>query len=385
MPLGLTLDWAADYEIQTARVLSKKHVVIIFAFGEGGSLRQYIYHPFNLLEKKSSNLFVFRPLYVIPFQRLSFVRALNATLASIHLKLLISSRAKWKNLHKIFWTFSLQYAIFPRHFGSGYLAIYDCVDAFTSERPEIAVPWKLHEATLIKQSDIVLTNSETLYQVQKKKHRRVFRTGEGLFALDIFARAHLREPNDLMRIPHPRILFVGNINARLDFRLVDELARKTPHVSYVFVGKEDPIFDGRAGVRFANEIHALKRIQNIYFLGVKPKQSIPSYIRYSDIGYIPYDLRLTFNKLCYPMKIQEYFYMGKPVISTPIPEAKKLAPYLKTFTTAVSAAKTIRELLSRPWPPAYKKIQRKIAVSNSIQHKVRLVSALLLKHFPDRV
>lgn len=384
IPFNFPLNWSADYEKQTAFELSKKNTVIAFLVGEGKSIKQFISNPIKVFQKHNTNLYFYRPPYILPFQRFNVISKINFYLASLMVQQIILLNHSWANKPRIYWSFSLQHSVLPNYFGKAYFKIYDGVDASFSSREDVARHWQSCEQQIIKQSDIILTNSTALFTRHKQKHPHVFQTPEGLFAKDVYARATYQEPDDLSIIPHPRIVFVGNINSRLHFSFIQNLARMTPAFQYVFVGNEDPQFDGLPGIDFYKELMKLKQAQNIHFLGGKPKHAIPSYIHYSDVGFVPYDTRLVFNKLSYPMKIQEFFYLGKPVLSSAIEEVKRLAPYATIYHSAKDAKQKLTMLLSQPWPENYKRAQRRIALSNSIEKKVSLVFALLKRHFPHR-
>lgn len=384
IPFGLPSHWSADYEKQTAMQLAKQHIVIAFLVGEGISIQRYLQSPQRLFYKVRKNFYIYRPLYIIPFQRFPFIRNINFRLAAYLVRFLIAY-SPWKYYKKIYWSFSLQYAVFPSYFGRHFFSIYDCVDTFGTENKTIQKQWKHYEKKIMKESTMILVNSSVLYAQKKHTHPHVFQTGEGLFAHEIFDKpSKKKEPTDLSAIPRPRITFIGNINKRLDFSLIKTLASMTPNYSYIFVGREDSLFDGHPNVNFSDEIHKLKKRSNIYFLGKKPKSTMRAYIQYSDVGFIPYDLSLKFNRFCYPMKIQEYFYMGKPVLCTAIEEVKKLVPYVSIFHSAQDAKKKLQEILSKPWPFVFAHKQKQIAKNNSIAEKLRQVENILKKNFSDQ-
>jgi glycosyltransferase involved in cell wall biosynthesis len=385
MPLGLRIDWSADYEYQTAVALAKRNVVILFAIGEGGSIRQYLQRPFPILRRIHAGLYLYRPIYLLPFQRISFIRRLNAQIASRTLRLFIMLCDQWRKLPKLYWSFSLQKEILPYYFGKGYFAIYDCVDDIPSSKRNKPVPQFVHEQQTIAQSQLVLTNSSTLYALHKRNHPWVVKTEEGLFALDVFSSLpRTPVPVDMRPIPKPRVVFIGNINNRLDFPLIERMARNMPDISYVFIGGEDPQYVGRNGAPLDQGLTRLKILPNIYFLGKKPKHMMPAYVSATDIGFIPYDTRDTFNMRSYPMKISEYFYYGIPVLSTALPEVKKLYPFARTFASASEGARIIHTLLSSRWPASSKKAQRRIAKANAISTKIARVETLLHAYFPER-
>ena len=63
----------------------------------------------------------------------------------------------------------------------------------------------------------------------------------------------------------------------------------------------------------------LKRIPNIYLVGPKPHRELPDYIRNFDVGIVPY-VSSKYTETVIPTKINEYLALGKPVVSTNLPE-----------------------------------------------------------------
>jgi glycosyltransferase involved in cell wall biosynthesis len=63
----------------------------------------------------------------------------------------------------------------------------------------------------------------------------------------------------------------------------------------------------------------LKRITNVHLVGAKPHEELPAYIRGFDVGIVPY-VSNSYTATVVPTKINEYLAMGKPVVSTNLPE-----------------------------------------------------------------
>ena len=124
-------------------------------------------------------------------------------------------------------------------------------------------------------------------------------------------------------------------------------------------------------------IKKLKKLPNVIIGFSKDRKIIPSIIKQFDIGIIPYNIKLLSNKYCYPMKIFEYFYLGKPVISTPIKELKNFPEYVKIGNTIEEWKKHIEILLSKPWPEKYERKQKKLAIANSWSNKINTINKLI--------
>ncbi len=118
-----------------------------------------------------------------------------------------------------------------------------------------------------------------------------------------------RVPSDIVRIKKPRIGYIGVISKRIDFELVEYLARERKSYQFVFVG-------GRYG-KVREWVRKLKKLENVHFLGDKHYSSIPCYIASFDVCIIPHRID-EFTLSNDPIKVYEYLYLGKPVVSTNI-------------------------------------------------------------------
>ncbi len=80
-------------------------------------------------------------------------------------------------------------------------------------------------------------------------------------------------------LPGPVAGFVGRINERTDLCLLEAVAARGQ--SLLLVGPKDPAFEPR---RF----EALRRRHNVRWVGPKPFDALPGYLRLIDVGLVPY-------------------------------------------------------------------------------------------------
>lgn len=108
-------------------------------------------------------------------------------------------------------------------------------------------------------------------------------------------------------LPRPVIGYVGGIHKFFDVGLLAEMARARPEWSWVLVGP------------LQTPLRELRRMPNVYLAGPKAHEELPEYIRGFDVGIVPY-LSNGYTATVVPTKINEYLAMGKPVVSTDLPE-----------------------------------------------------------------
>ncbi len=382
LPFGLPFEWSADYEFQTARELVTRHATVIaYLPNEGKTLFRWIFSPSPLFEIRQG-VTIYRPLHFLPLHRFRIIRTINHWIATKLLLCIISHRAKWKDLPKIFWTFSLQRAVYPQWFGPKFYKIYDCVDMFMTGRTQDTETWQHEERRVINGSDIIFTNSRVLFEQKRRTHPRVFLLPEGMFVPELFPLSrHMKEPPLIRKLPHPRVLFVGNINTRLDFMTIRRAATALPDYSFIFIGSIDRLFSGPVEISLTKEVDAWRRRINVHVLPAVPKKDIASYIKFSDVGFIPYDINQQFNKYCFPIKALEYFSMGKPVVSSAMETMRSFSPLALTYVTPDGAVAALRRVVSRPWPAAHRRRQRRIALSNSVAEKLSKAENILHTYF----
>jgi teichuronic acid biosynthesis glycosyltransferase TuaH len=170
--------------------------------------------------------------------------------------------------------------------------------------------WKRHgtkiEPLHIAKADLAVANSAYLTDNLRRYNPNSYYIGQGCDTILFNAGLGYPMPADLKDIPHPIIGYIGAINSlRLDENVIREIAVSRPHFNIVLVGPEDAYFT-------KSELH---RYPNIHFLGKKLLADLPHYSSRFDVCINPQLLNdITIGN--YPLKIDEYLSMGKPVVAT---------------------------------------------------------------------
>lgn len=200
--------------------------------------------------------------------------------------------------------------------------IYDCMDElslFKGAPQELIV----QENKLLHVADIVFTGGKSLYEAKKKRHSKVFcfpsSVDESHFAK---ATTILDFPADITHIKNPIVGYFGVIDERIDLQLLSETAIRLPNVSFVMIGPLAKI----------NE-RDLPILSNIYFLGMKTYDELPSYLGAFDIAMMPFALNDS-TKFISPTKTLEYMAAQKPIIST------KIKDVVRDYSSCISLIET---------------------------------------------
>lgn len=365
-------NWTADYQEQTATQLSPKFQVVAFREYNKITIKDVVLlrkFPPKLLQKKD-DIYFYTPFDVLPFVRFKVIKKINSFINTALLFILL--RINPFQQHLIIWGFHPEVADFAQYFPLKHTSIYDCVDYFDSLIAEHKTIIQKQEDYILKDFDYVVVNSHTLYSIHSKKRRNIHIVPLGFSQRDQIIKVKKITQN------RPIIGFVGAINYRLDYLLLKKLIENNKKWTFVFWGprQKDP---QDKYVKVNENIDYIFSLPNVITGQSERRDEVYSVIQQFDICIIPYDVSLEFNKYCYPMKLFEYFYMEKPVVSTPISELGYYPKYIKIGSTAQVWEQQIRRLLKKPWSVIYKSEQRKIALDNTWEKKIESILRLLEK------
>ncbi|MCE7033126.1 glycosyltransferase [Lysobacter sp. GX 14042] len=206
--------------------------------------------------------------------------------------------------------------------------VYDCMDELANFR---FAPSDItdRERFLLSRADVVFTGGYQLYESKSRHHPTVHFHGCGV-DVGHFGRARLAStvvPARVAELPGPVFGYVGVVDERLDYPLVEALAREFPDASVVMAG---PL----AKVEQAD----LPDLPNLHWLGQQSYESLPALVKGFDVCLMPFALNDA-TRYINPTKTLEYMAAGKPVVSTAV------ADVVRNFTPVVEVARTTGEFL----------------------------------------
>jgi hypothetical protein len=194
-------------------------------------------------------------------------------------------------------------------------SIYFCNDPFAElfEYPSARPNLQRMEDNLTRNADVVFAVSERLTEERQRHnantHLIPLAADTALFSKALDEATPI--PEDLQRLPRPIIGHMGVINTRIDIELVRQVARLLPEASFVFVG---PILE--LGRQMHEDLLGLQTCGNVYFLGNKPEEELPSYCKAIDVCIIPYSRDDVTKYIKANAKFFQYVASGRPVVST---------------------------------------------------------------------
>jgi len=266
----------------------------------------------------------------------------------------------------IFWLFhpSLIWMVNARNFLFLFKPkfLYDCVDFFSvdytkslSKSDGIAL---LNESEMLKKADLVTANSLTLLQYCRKFRMNVHLVAQG-FRLQSFNKNSLAGKMKFTT-DKPIVGYAGGINKRLDVQLLTKLVTQNKQWTFIFWGPTQ--------TSIPRKLKKLLAAKNV-ITGESKKGEIASIIQQFDVAIIPYS-KNPFNFHSFPVKLFEYFYCGKPVVSSPINELRHYSKYVAIANTTSEWQSKLTLYTKRSWNKTLAHEQKKIAISHSWKNKI---------------
>ncbi len=257
--------------------------------------------------KEMENLYVYSPV-ILPFPYSRVARFINKYL-------LIRSIKRWMRVmgfsNPIIWTFlPTGTALDIVNNIEGKLLIYYCIANFyeLADNPKKV---KKTEDELIKRCDLIFAQGKVIQEKCKRLNDNVyiFPFGVNMKAFEDFQQSSYNAPPDMKNIRRPIVGYIGGIHKHIDFDLLKFISQNNPELSIVLVG---PV---------QTDTYEIGNFKNIFLLGKKEFKELPYYINEFDVCIIPY-LKSDYTATVYPTKLNEYHALGKPVVSTDLPEVK---------------------------------------------------------------
>ena len=220
------------------------------------------------------------------------------------------------------------------------------------------------EEEAIRASDISFATSRQLArQLRARAHRPVHYLPN---AVDLAAFPHptppLAKPHDIAHLEQPIIGYVGNLDQRVDYALLHCLATDHPDKVVVCIGPRNDR---------GHHAYDFESLPNVLFLGPKPHDQLYRYLHFVACAIIPF-VKNTLTASIYPLKINEYLAMGKPVVTTDFSEdVLGFAPVCYVAPDVASFSKMIEEAVSQT---DNELVQQRIAFAKNNSWEARIAS-----------
>ena len=111
---------------------------------------------------------------------------------------------------------------------------------------------------------------------------------------------------------HKIVGYYGYLAEWMDYKMIRWLAENHPDYEFVMIGK------------VIHDTSLIENVSNIHLLGLKPYKELFDYAKFFDVATIPFVLDEKMDCVS-PIKFYEYLALGKPVVSSSMPEVYNYA------------------------------------------------------------
>jgi glycosyltransferase involved in cell wall biosynthesis len=220
--------------------------------------------------------------------------------------------------------------------------LYYCYDEISAAKWEGKHGERL-ERKFIQQVDAVITSSQPLFMAKKPFAKRSFLVKNGV-DFDLFSRKNSKDT-----VQSQTIGYLGSLDERVDYDLLESTIRIMPQYQFVFVGRVNSPGADR-----------LRCLPNVEVVGSQPAATLPQWVEKFGVCMIPF-LKNELTAGIYPLKINEYFAMGKPVVTTNFGDLDDFRHLVAVADTAEDFAAALKAALNNDRPD---QTERRIAFAH---------------------
>jgi glycosyltransferase involved in cell wall biosynthesis len=188
-----------------------------------------------------------------------------------------------------------------------------------------------HYDQLLGISDHIFTNCQSNAQAFDAADRMIHVVPNG-------AEVRAFDPNHVPRDDdRPVVAYVGNMRDRIDWDLLESVARARPDYRFELVGSAPANNPG----------HALaEAVGNVSLLGIVGYAALPTYLQGVDVCIVPHR-RDSLTSSMNPLKIYNFYAAGVPIVSTPIENVDELEHEIVFATDTTAFTKAIDDAIAR--------------------------------------
>jgi glycosyltransferase involved in cell wall biosynthesis len=250
------------------------------------------------------------------------------------------------------------------------LVVYHVTDEY-SDYPTISdkAQFRRDEEALLRRADLVIVTSPALLAAKAccNPHTHLVRNGVDYEGFQRALAAQGEHPA-FRGLPHPRIGYAGALNEKIDFGLIDTLARSRPDWQFALVGSLDLVRDEGEG-------RGLKSLPNVHWTGRVPVEEVPAAISSMDVCLLPYKIN-PWTANIDSLKLYEYLACGKPVVATDVPAARGFSGLVRIAAGASAFEAAVEDALAED-SAICAGPRKAAAAANTWDHRVAQIERLL--------
>lgn len=327
----------------------------------------------GLLEKKIDGVNVLISRFVLPINFLNpgkiynSLLHLNEALVATRIKSLISQK-------KISdYIFINAYNFFFPTLGkklSAKLNIYYCVDPIPKYHRKHGI---VNENKLIKTSDLIICTSKALFNEKKKLNSNCYFVPNGADLVETIKQHDIKPHPTLHNIMRPVIGYIGAIERRIDYNLIQKIVQSNKDKSFVFVG---PVYKENLPDWFF-------KLENIHIVPPISYDEVADMIYAFDVCMIPFK-KDEISDCIFPLKLFEYLGIGKPVVLTNFNEdLKSFTENLVEFAATAEEFSNAVETCLRANDQYLMCARIQLAQKNTWQNRADMINDIISKNLSE--
>lgn len=326
--------WQRNHHTMT-RLGRRRKVVYVedFATSYIHVFARWVPGSFHVFSMRHPNVVIRHPLLLPGESRSPLVRRINRWILGTYL---MWYEWRFQLLNTVLW-FYYPGGVYVLERYEPEAVVYDIQDeysAFIWAPRDIAQ----RERELLARADVIFAGTHALYQTkcpQAPCPSYFFPCGvefEHFNAAAPDAELPLAEPPELEGIGHPRLVYMGLIDARIDGSLIAAVAQARPDWQIVMLGPVD--------IGQFTEFPLVVDLPNVHFLGSIPYRRLPSFLAHSEVCIMPWKVN-ELTRHINPTKTLEYLSTARPVVSVRLPDLENF------FGECVALANTPEEFIAQ--------------------------------------
>ena len=246
---------------------------------------------------------------------------------------------------------------------SSFPIVYDCHDLLSGFQ-NISREVIASEAALLNEADLVLFSSQGLADRFRDQARKSLLVRNGVTIAEFQSRTGLLAcPGQAGRpAPPPAAGYVGALDSWFDTEAVRQAALQNPQCRFLIAGRPE----------YA-PVERLSELANVELVGEIPYRHVPEFLARLRVALIPFAIT-PLTLMTNPIKLYEYFSLGLPVVSSPLPETQAMGDLVYIGSTPADFAQQVSRALEEE-DASRRARRREVAARESWAARAHIVSA----------
>lgn len=309
--------------------------------------------------------------FIEPFKTLPFQRFQNIYLYKVISDHFINRQINLhiKNSKYIWITQPFFFNVIKKNICSSQIVIFDCMDDFMEFSPikknsKLSRSYFMAENDLINRADFIFASSKYL----KEKLQFRYHLNKEIYVINnALSNVLLSSKNIQVKINYPEkngfvdFLYIGTISQWFNFKLVIKSLKHFKNIRFILIGPTET---------------AIPKHKCIIYLGTKMHYELNSYMSKADALVMPFyvnDLIKSVN----PVKLYEYIYSGKPIITCNYDEIDQFDKYVYRYDTEEEFINLIQKLLENKLAVKLRKDRISFLLKNTWQERTKEILEIL--------